>query len=84
MEAFAQQVNRQRKGIGEYALGNVHKTAAFAPVEITDWSVVVNVPSEEFTAPADFIRNLIIMAGLISLILASAFFYFFARYSTRP
>jgi methyl-accepting chemotaxis protein len=84
MEAFAQQINRQRKGIGEYALENVHKTAAFAPVEITDWSVVVTVPSKEFTAPASFIRNLIIMMGLISLILASLFFYFFSRTISSP
>jgi methyl-accepting chemotaxis protein len=84
MEAFAQQINRQRRGIGEYVLENVHKTAAFAPVEITDWSVVVTVPSKEFTAPVSFIRNIIIIVGLISLILASLFFYFFARSLTRP
>jgi methyl-accepting chemotaxis protein len=66
MEAFAEQVNMQRKGVGEYTLENVHKTAAFAPVETTDWSVVVTVPSKELTAPASFTRNLIIMVGLMS------------------
>ena len=84
MEAFAQQINRQRRGIGEYVLENVHKTAAFAPVEITDWSVVVSVPSKEFTAPVSFIRNLIIIVGLISLILASLFFYLFSRTISSP
>jgi methyl-accepting chemotaxis protein len=84
MEAFAQQINRQRKGIGEYVLENVHKTAAFAPVEITDWTVVVTVPSKEFTAPVSFIRNLIIIVGLISLILASLFFYLFSRTISSP
>jgi methyl-accepting chemotaxis protein len=84
MEAFAEQVNRQRKGIGEYTLDNIHKTAAFAPVETTDWSVVVTVPSKEFTAPANFTRNLIITIGIICLLFASVFFYFFARYSARP
>jgi methyl-accepting chemotaxis protein len=84
MEAFAEQVNRQRKGIGEYTLENIHKTAAFAPVEITDWSVVVTVPSKELTAPANFTRNLIITIGIIFLILASLLFFFFARSLTRP
>jgi len=84
MEAFAEQINRQRRGIGEYTLENVHKTAAFAPVETTDWSVVVTVPSKELIAPASFTRNLIIIVGLISLILASLFFFFFARSLTRP
>jgi methyl-accepting chemotaxis protein len=84
MEAFAEQINRQRRGIGEYTLENVHKTAAFAPVETTDWSVVVTVPSKELTAPASLIRNLIIIVGLMSLILASLFFYFFSRTISSP
>ena len=84
MEAFAQQINKQRRGIGEYVLENVHKTGAFAPVEITDWSVVVTVPSKEFTEPVSFSRNLIIIMGLISMLLASLVFFFFARSLTRP
>jgi methyl-accepting chemotaxis protein len=84
MEAVAELVKQGKPGIMEYTLEGVRKVAAVSPVPITGWSVVSSVPVEELYAPAQFTRNLIIIIGVIFLILASGFFYFFARSLTLP
>jgi methyl-accepting chemotaxis protein len=84
MEAVAELVKQGKPGIMEYTLEGVRKVAAVSPVPITGWSVVSSVPVEELYAPAQFTRNLIIIIGVIFLILASGFFYFFARNLTLP
>jgi methyl-accepting chemotaxis protein len=84
MEAVAELVKQGKPGIMEYTLEGVRKVAAVSPVPSTGWSVVSSVPVEELYAPAQFTRNLIIIIGVIFLILASGFFYFFARSLTLP
>jgi methyl-accepting chemotaxis protein len=84
MEAVWELVKQGKSGITECTLEGIRKVAAVSPVPITGWSVVSIIPVEELYAPARFTRNVIIAIGVISLILASGFFYFFARSLTRP
>ncbi len=84
MEPLMKVVGSGQEGITEYVADGISKVAAIAPVGITGWSVVSSVPVDELYAPARFTRNVIIAIGIISLILASGFFYFFARSLTRP
>jgi methyl-accepting chemotaxis protein len=84
MEAIAKLIGEGKAGIGEYELEGIKKVAATASVPTTGWSIVTAMPTEELYAPARFTRNAIIIIGMISLILASIFFYFFARGLTRP
>ena len=84
MEAVSELVKQGKSGMTEYTLEGVRKVAAVSPVPITGWSVVSTIPVEELYAPARFTRNLIITIGVIFLILASGFFYFFARSLTLP
>jgi len=84
MEPLMKFVGSSQEGIVEYVLDGVLKVSAIAPVGITGWSVVTAIPYEELLAPALFTRNMIITIGVIFLLLASVFFYFFARSFTRP
>jgi methyl-accepting chemotaxis protein len=84
MEAVWEMVKQGKSGMMEYTLEGIRKVAAVSPIQITGWSVVSSVPVEELYAPARFTRNVIIAIGVISFILASAIFYFFARSITLP
>jgi len=84
MEAVSELVKQGKSGITEYTLEGIRKVAVVSPVPITGWTVVGSVPVEELYAPARFTRNVIIAVGVIFLILASVFFYFFARSLTLP
>lgn len=84
METVAQMVGGEKAGVAEYELDGIRKVAAVAPIPSTGWSVVAAIPTEELYAPAHFTRNVIVSIGLISLILASLFFFFFAGSLTKP
>ena len=84
MEPLMKIVGSSQEGIVEYDLDGIFKVSAIAPVGITGWSVVTAIPYDELLAHAMFTRNMIITIGIIFLILASSFFYFFARNLTRP
>jgi len=84
MEPLMKIVGSSQEGIAEYVLDGISKVAAIAPVGITGWSVVTTIPHDELFAPARYTRNVIITIGMLFLILASGFFYFFARSLTLP
>lgn len=84
METLVAESGGGKSGVVEYFLEGIPKVATFAPVPITGWTVVNSVPVDELYAPARFTRNVILAIGVISLILASAIFYFFARSITLP
>ena len=84
MEAVSEMVKQGKSGMTEYTLEGIRKMAAVSPVPITGWSVVSTVPVAELYAPARFTRNVILTIGIIFLLLASVFFYFFARSLTLP
>jgi methyl-accepting chemotaxis protein len=84
MEPLMKIVGSSQGGIVEYVSDGIPKVAAIAPVGITGWSVVTSIPYDELLAPARYTRNVIVAIGLISLFLASLFFFLFARSLTRP
>ena len=84
MEAVAKLIGQGKSGIEEYDLEGIKKATAAAYVPTTGWSIVTAISTEELYAPARFTRDAIIIIGMIFLILASVFFYFFARSLTRP
>jgi len=84
MEAVSELVKQGKSGITEYTLDGIRKVAAVSPVQITGWTVVSAVPVAEMYAAANFTRNVITAVGVIFLILAFGFFYFFARSITLP
>lgn len=84
MESIAGLISGDNKGTTEYVLDGVRKAAASAPVPSTGWTVVTTIPAEELFAPAAATRNTILFTGVVFLVLASLFFYFFSQTLTRP
>lgn len=83
-ESIAKLIKEGKTGIAEYELEGVKKAGAIASVPITGWSIVNSVPFDDLYASAYQTRNVIVSIGVIFLILASVFFFFFARNATRP
>ncbi len=84
MEPVASMTGQVKSGVTEYEIGGIKKVAAIASEPATGWSLVAAIPTDELLAPARFTRNVIVTVGIIFLILASVFFYFFARNLTQP
>ncbi len=84
LEPLAKIVAQGKSNIAEYENKGIGKLAAVAPIPSTGWSVVGSIPTDELYAPARFTRNMIVSVGVIFLILASVFFFFFARSISRP
>jgi len=84
MEAVTGLVVEGKSGIAEYEFGGIPKLAAVAHEPVTGWNVIISLPTAELYASARFTRNVIIAIGILSLLLVSIIFYFFARSITRP
>jgi len=84
MECIAEKVRTGQAFVGEYSFEGVRKVSAVSPIKLAGWSVFTAIPIAELYAPAYFTRNLIIIIGAISVVLASVFFFFFARMISGP
>jgi methyl-accepting chemotaxis protein len=63
----------------EYTAKGQKKFCAFSTVPTTGWKVFASFPMEELLAPGRNLSVLIVSVGIVALICASLFFYFFAR-----
>ncbi|MCG8551420.1 MAG: methyl-accepting chemotaxis protein [Desulfobacterales bacterium] len=72
MEDIAKKSLAQETGVEKYTFKGIDKIAGFAPVPATGWSIVVTQNESEFLAPVVSIRNMVLVAGCIFLVLAIA------------
>jgi methyl-accepting chemotaxis protein len=84
MEAFMTKANAHQTGIEEYTFENTKKVAAFAPVPLTGWSIIVTQNLDDLYADALAIRLVLISVALVFLILTSALVIYFGRSISRP
>ena len=66
-------------GVNDYVFQGFEKIAGYAPVELTGWSVGTTQNREEFMAPVLYVRNIIILAGVVFLALAVGMLILFSR-----
>ncbi|WP_245809380.1 methyl-accepting chemotaxis protein, partial [Desulfamplus magnetovallimortis] len=69
MEEIARRSLAHESGVEKYRFKGVDKIAGFAPVDSTGWSLVVTQNESEFMAPVVSIRNVVLLAGGIFLVL---------------
>ncbi|MBP9598272.1 MAG: methyl-accepting chemotaxis protein [Desulfobacter sp.] len=69
MEEFSRKILAQEAGVEKYRFKGVDKMAGFAPVPTTGWSLVVTQNESEFLASVVSIRNMVLAAGGIFLVL---------------
>jgi len=67
LEPLVNQMSTGGTGVVKYRFRGVKKIAAFAPIPITGWNVVVTQHLDEIMAPVNAILNRIILAGIIFL-----------------
>ena len=84
MESVATLVDQGQGGIAEYRINGVTKLSDVAPVPAAGWSVVATIPTKELYAPATTIRNVIIVIGLLSLVVAAVVLIIFSGTLSRP
>ncbi len=69
----------QKSGVGNYTFKGTDKIAGFAPVTLTGWSIGVTQNESEFMAPVVEIRNMVLLAGGIFLVLTLLGVLWFVR-----
>lgn len=79
MEDLAKKMVSGQAGVENYVFKGVAKTAGFAPVPLTGWSIGLSLPDSEFLAHANQVRNIVMAVGLISFAVAFVVFFFFSR-----
>ena len=84
MEALAADMTAGKTGVDTYVYQGVNKTAGFAPVKSTGWSVAHQMPDAEFLAASNDIRGAVLLFGVICQVLAGVIYFFFSRSITRP
>jgi signal transduction histidine kinase len=67
LKPLVDQMATGRTGVARYMFRGVKKMAAFAPIQIAGWNVVVTQHIDEIMAPVKAILNLIILVGIIFL-----------------
>ncbi|MCA1786608.1 MAG: cache domain-containing protein, partial [Desulfobacteraceae bacterium] len=83
MESICDSMTAQKTGVENYTF-EVDKIAGYAPIPLTEWSIGVTQDVAEFMAPVRAIRNVVLIAGGIFLVLTILLVIWFARSITLP
>ncbi|MFA9466290.1 MAG: cache domain-containing protein [Velocimicrobium sp.] len=78
------QIFKEKNGTGSYTYNNVYKLVGYAPVEDTNWFVVVSVPKNEILAGLDTMKVMIPLCALILLVICSIFSFILAGLIVKP
>jgi len=81
---FAKKMIAGESGVSTYIFQGVAKTAGFAPVRSTGWSVGMTLPDVEYLAPAIRLQNLILIIAAGAIVLAFLVYLLFSRSITKP
>jgi methyl-accepting chemotaxis protein len=83
MEEISRKLINGQRGVDSYVYQGVAKTAGFAPVKTTGWSVCLTLPTSEYLAAVDEVRNLILVLAAATLVVATLIGLLFARSVTK-
>jgi methyl-accepting chemotaxis protein len=84
METVSRRMINQESGVQNYVFQGGHKTAGFAPVKSTQWSVGLTMPDSEFLAAANETTQLVLIIAAASLLVAFLVYLLFSRSITKP
>ncbi len=84
MESIASKMLAQKSGVEDYTFKGIDKIAGFTPVKMTGWGVAVTQDYPEFLAPMYAIRNMVLIAGGVFLVLTLVCIFLFSRSITLP
>ena len=81
---IANKMVRGESGISNYELENTKKMMAYAPIEVTGWSVAIGAETQEILSPLNVIRQSSLLIGVISILVGLGIAYFIANYIAKP
>ncbi len=84
MEAFMAKANTHQTGIENYDFEGIKKVAAFAPVPLTGWSIIVTQNADDLYSEASGIKMILIAVTIIFLAITSVLVFIFGKGITRP
>ena len=84
MKDFATKMVAGKTDAETYVFKGVKKMAGFAPVPLTGWSIGIAQDYDELMAPADNIRNVITLIGILFLVATVLGVFFLARSISLP
>jgi len=84
MKDLVRQMTSGKTGVSAYVYQGVAKSAGFAPVPSTAWSVGETMADWEYMTAANDIRNVVLILGAIGLAAAIGALILFSRSITRP
>jgi methyl-accepting chemotaxis protein len=79
MEPFIAKALRHETGIESYTFGGIKKSAAFSPVPIAGWSIIVTQNDDELYAPARQMRTVIAAFSAMALVVTVLVIVLFTR-----
>ena len=77
-------VNAKVPAIGYYTYKNVNKIASYAKLKSADWTVVVGAPIHEFLDTINFLRNDMIVIGVVILLISVSVVFVVAFKILKP
>ncbi|MDQ5988439.1 MAG: hypothetical protein CSYNP_04199 [Syntrophus sp. SKADARSKE-3] len=83
MEQIMAKALRQETGIEAYVFGSVKKSAAFAPVPASGWSIIVTQNDDELYAPARQMKYVITIFSAIAVVITVLVVVLFVRSINR-
>jgi methyl-accepting chemotaxis protein len=81
---FTKKMVAGESGVSNYVFQGIAKTAGYAPIKATGWSVGFTLPDVEYIAPATELRNLILIIAAAAIIAAFLIYLLFSRSITKP
>jgi diguanylate cyclase (GGDEF)-like protein/PAS domain S-box-containing protein len=76
---IADRMSKGEQGIGFYQFMGAHKMAAYAPIELTGWSILSSAELHEALAPLASLRRTSWIVSAIALIIAAVIWYSAAK-----
>jgi methyl-accepting chemotaxis protein len=84
MADFAKYMVAGKSGVMNYQFHGQSKTAGYAPVATTGWSVALAIPRDEYMAAADQVRNIVLIVAFIAYVLGFIIYWQFSGSITKP
>ncbi|UTC66098.1 MULTISPECIES: methyl-accepting chemotaxis protein [unclassified Treponema] len=74
----------ESNNIGFYSFKNIYKIASFSKMKMTNWTVVINAPVEEFMNTVDNLRKSVLIIGTVILLIALIIIFLVALRIVKP
>jgi len=84
LKKLFQQMGEVEKGYGNYTEQGVDKIMAFAPVELTGWSIAQTADVEDIMSPLGVIRNANLLVTFIAMIIMLGIALLIANFISKP